>query len=75
MLKAKIFNSPEKCMAGAELRRLREARNLSRLELAGYMDDWAWYRQKVEELEKRDSFCLGTQEMTALLKALDAKSF
>ena len=74
MLKAKIFNSPEKCMAGAELRRLREARNLSRRELVGYMDEWGWYRQKVEELERRDSFCLSPQEMTALLKALDATS-
>ena len=74
MLKAKIFNSPEKCMAGAELRRLREANNLNREELAKRLCDWGWYKQKVERFEARDSFCLNTREMMAVLNALKATS-
>ena len=74
MLKAKIFNSPEKCMAGAELRRLREASGLSQEELADGMSYWGWYQQKVNRFEQAGRFCLDSAEMRELLRVLKASS-
>ena len=88
MLRAKIFRSVEVCMAGVELRRLRIAAGLSQEQLAGKLNGWGWYRQKVIDLEtgkkckscilkngkKVMAFCLLPNEMQALLKSLGASS-
>ncbi len=74
MLKAKLFNSPEKCMTGAELRRLRDANNLSQQEVAERMAYWGWYQKKVNRLEGAGRFCLDPTEMRELLRVLKASS-
>ena len=74
MLKAKIYSSPEKCMKGVELRRLRETAGLTQQQLADKLESWGWYEKKVKRFEKRKDFCLSAQEMQALLDALGARS-
>ena len=76
MLKAKIFNSPNKGMTGVELRRLRDANGFSQEELAKRMNEWGWYRQKVQDLERfaKLRFWLNPHEMRSLLGALRASS-
>ena len=69
--KAKIYSSPEKCMTGKELRRLRMEAGLSEQLLA---DKLGWYRSKVERFEKMEGFCLMPSEMISLLNALEASS-
>lgn len=73
-LKAKIFNSTDKCMAGQELRRLREAAGLTQEQLAEALNSWGWYRQKVVDHEHNGQFCLSLSEMQALLDAMGATS-
>ena len=73
-LKAKIFRSPDKCMAGAELRRLREAAGLTQEQLADKLFKWGWYRQRIVRYEEQDYFCLCPREMQVLLDALKASS-
>lgn len=75
MTKATISNSVEKCMDGAELKRLRLAAGLSTEALAGRMTtSWGWYRCKVRRLELLDKFGLHPDEMQSLLVALGASS-
>ena len=74
MLKAKICNSPDKCMTGAELRRLREEAGMTQHELAEKLKQWGWYQQKIHDLEVLKEFCLVPNEMQALLNALGATS-
>ena len=76
MLKAKIFNSPEKCMAGAELRRLRLLAGLSHSQLAEEVKvkGWDCSRMQLWRLEKKPYFCKHPQELGALLEALKAQS-
>jgi len=62
-------------MAGAELRRLREANNLSREKVAEGMRFWGWYEKRVKRLERAGRFCLETAEMHELLRVLNARSF
>lgn len=69
--KAKIFNSPEKCMTGKELRRLRMEAGLSEQSLA---DEMEWYRSKVERFEQSEGFCIPPEEMIRLLQILGANS-
>ena len=73
-IKATIFNSPDKCMTGVELRRLRNAAGLSKKELADKMTAWSWYRLKVRRFENMADFGLNPVEMQALLDALGATS-
>lgn len=72
--KAKIWRSDDRCMAGEELRRLREASGLSPNQIATRMSKagWGWYRCKVRRLEDTDSFCLHPSEMQQLLDILKA---
>lgn len=72
--KAKIFNCPNKRMAGHELNRLRTNLSLSEDVLADKMKDWSWYRSKVRRFENAISFELDPIEMQDLLKALSATS-
>jgi len=73
-LKAKIFASPDKCMEGVELRRLREKAGLTQQQLADKMTVWGWYREKVIILEHKQYFALFPDEMQALLDVLGASS-
>lgn len=61
-------------MTGAELRRLREAAELTQEQLADGLSEWGWYRQKVIDFEHNGYFCLHPDEMQALLDALGASS-
>ena len=70
----KIFNSPDKCMAGPELKRLRKAAGLTRQNLVDKMYDSGWYQEKIKRYENTHHFCISPPEMEALLKALNAKS-
>lgn len=74
ILKADISNSIEKCMTGAELRRLRIAAGLSTEHLGDLMAGWGWYRHQVRRKEAASSFCLHPLEMESLLNALGASS-
>ena len=74
MTKAKISNSLDKCMAGSELRRLRDEAGLSTEGLADLMAAWGWYRSKVRRMEVLKKFGLHPLEMVSLLKALGASS-
>jgi len=73
-LKAKIFASPDKCMEGVELKRLRESAGLTQQQLADRMSAWGWYRQKVLILENKQYFALFPDEMQDLLDVLNAVS-
>ena len=73
-IKAKIYSSPDKCMAGTELKRLREAAGLTQEQLAAKLEPWGWYRQKIVDCEHNGRFCLHPDEMQALLDALGATS-
>ena len=70
--KAQIFNSKDKCMPGAELKRLRELAGLTQEQLAEQMYASGWYRQKVVDYEHSAYFCLNPAEMQALLDTLGA---
>lgn len=72
-LKAKIFDSTDKCMEGSEFKRLRESSELTQEQLAEKMIEWGWYREKVIRLEENKQFCLNPTEMKALLNALGAE--
>lgn len=72
--KAKIYDCPNKRMAGHELYRLRNGANLGRKRLGSLMDKWGWHRKKVERFEKVLDFELHPMEMADLLKALNADS-
>ena len=74
MMKCKISRSDDKCMAGAELKRVRERAGLTQEGLAANMHDWGWYRDKVIRFEGEGHFCLNPLEMQALLDALGATS-
>ncbi len=73
-LKAKIFNSADKCMEGSELRRLRIAANLGEERLARKLKHYSWYKKRVQRLESLDIITLPPAEMQALLDALGATS-
>ena len=73
-LKAKIFNSLDKCMTGKELRRIRCEANMSKETLARKMKYWSWYKKRVQRLESLDTITLPPAEMQALLDALGATS-
>jgi hypothetical protein len=72
--KARIFSSPDKCMNGIELKRLREAAGMTQQQLADKMALWGWYREKVIILEHKQYFALFPDEMQSLLDALGASS-
>ena len=74
MVKAKIYNSQEKCMDGAELYRLRNAAEMSREVLAMRMEPFGWYKCRVQRLEDAGRFCLAPVEMERLLAVLGASS-
>ena len=74
MQKATIFACPEKCMKGAELKRLREAAGLSRLQLADKLYGLGWTIRRIRDYELSDSFCIDPTEMADLLKSLGATS-
>lgn len=65
-----VFNSTDKYMAGAELRRLRTEAGLSQEQLAKKMVRWGWYRRKVERFEASDKFYLDEKEMQILISVL-----
>ncbi len=73
-LKAKIFNSADKCMEGTELRRLRIVANLGEERLARKLKHHGWYKKRVQRLESLDIITLPPAEMQALLDALGATS-
>ena len=74
MEKAKIFACPEKCMKGAELRRLRKAAGFSLLQLSGKLYGLGWTIRRIRGYELSESFCIDPAEMADLLKVLDATS-
>ena len=71
MLKAKITNCPNKRMTGLELRRLRNAGDLSKRELA---ERFGTYPKEIQRLEKTSFFEMHPERMEDLLKALGASS-
>jgi len=74
MQHAKIFNSPEKCMRGVELKRLRKAIGFTQPKLVEKLNNWGWTIKKVQRFEQVDYFCLCSSEMQSLLFALNATS-
>lgn len=68
------YNSPDKCMKGNSLRRLRETLGMSRPVLAQRMYQWGWYAKKVKRYEDLDHFTLASNEMQDLLKILKKTS-
>ena len=74
MQHAKVSNSPEKRMKGAELKRLRQGASLTMVELAEKMYSWGWDSKKVWRFQCKPLFYLDPSEMSDLLTALDATS-
>lgn len=71
---AKIFSSPEKCMKGAELKRLRKGAGLTTVKLGDKMNNWGWDSKKVYRQQCKPIIYLDPNEMADLLKALNATS-
>lgn len=76
MTKAKISNSINKDMTGAELRRLRNEADIGTQNLADLMMGWGWNRTKIRRYEDlgKSKFSLHPDEMISLLAALGASS-
>lgn len=72
-LKAKISSSPNKCMTGGELRRIRKEARLSQEGLAFKMRAYGWTRKRVGEFE-RIGIDVKPFVMQALLDSMGAHS-
>ncbi len=70
MLKAKVFQSPNKCMKGKELRRLLSAANMSEEVLANRLEV---HRTQIRAWQNAKHFCIHPIAMRQLLSALGAK--
>jgi hypothetical protein len=72
----KVFSSTELCVYGKEFRMLRYQNKLSLDEVCDAMrkKGWSYYPMKLMRLEKKQRFCMSSQELSDLLSCVGVSS-